>query len=235
MTGNANRLTGWILTLSATLWIVMIALWPIVIGDGAAAGVDDAGAVVNRAAHLLEKQTAHRAIWVVEAIGAIGMAIAGLGLLRTTASGHRRAVVGWSAVTIGATVYVAMYGVMLGTYWPAAAAAGDDPAILASAITGAMALFFLANLTFNAGFALTFMAQAGDERRVLPKVLAWAGVIVSILACAASVAGLLAEPTVSAVQSLDVMAIFAIGHFLLIGWLGLRLAYRSPVSEPVPS
>ena len=219
----STRVAGALLGLSALLWIAMIAAWPIFIGSRDIGSADEAALVMDRAAHLLEKQSAFRLIWIVESLGAIGMAVAGLILMHRQATKDGLAPLGWAAIGVGSTVYVAMYGVMLGAYWPAAASAEFNPAVLASAITGAMALFFLSNIALNLGFSFAFLAEARSHSPAVPRWVSWLGVIVSALALAASLMGLVAQPKVSALGSVDAAALIAALHFALIAALGFGI------------
>lgn len=220
------RIAGGVLALSMIAWIVMIGAWPIFIGDASSTG-SDSSTVTLRANHLLAKQTAYRWIWAIEALGAIGTAFAALVLMGREKSRHGAAPVGWAAICVGATVYIAMYGLMLGTYWPAAQAALDTPAVLASAITGAMALFFLSNIALNAGFTFVFLAESRLQNPAVPNWFAWPAAVLSLMGLVASFAGLVSQPTVSAVSALDAAALIAAVHFALIATFGVRLALES--------
>lgn len=227
MTGS-RRIAGALLGLAALCWILMIAIWPFLIGTRESASTEEVTLVMERAAHLLDKQAAFRGIWVFEALGAIGMAIAGLVLMHRPETRSGVAPLGWAAVAVGSIVYVGMYGVMLGTYWPAAEAAADSPAILASAITGAMALFFLANIALNVGFTLTFIGEMRAEHPSIPRGLVWFGTILSAVALAASMFGLIAAPGVSSVGALDATAVIAVVHFAAIAALGFGISRERP-------
>ncbi len=221
---SSNRTAGALLALSALIWIAMIAIWPLFIGTREGAATGEMAVVLDRATHLVQKQTAFRAIWIVEAAGAIGMAISGFVLMHRRQTRNSLAPLGWAAVGVGATVYIAMYGVMLGTYWPAAQMAAENPAILASAITGAMALFFLSNISLNLGFTISFAVEARSANPATPRWLAWIGAAISVLAFLASIMGLIAPPTVSAVGALDAAALVAVAHFVFIAALGFGIA-----------
>ena len=221
---GSTRLAGALLGLSALLWILMIAAWPLFLGSRESASTEETILVMERAAHLIEKQVIFRAIWITEAIGAIGMAIAGLILIHRPEFKSGVGPIGWAAVAVGSTVYVGMYGVMLGTYWPAAQAASENPTILASAITAAMALFFLSNIALNFGFTLTFIAESRADNPAIPRWLAWSGTILSGLALAASTFGLFAAPAVSTLGALDATAVIAVVHFFMIAALGIGIS-----------
>lgn len=225
MTGSI-RIAGALLGLAALSWILMIAFWPFLIGTRESASTEEVTLVMERAAHLLDKQTVFRGIWIVEALGAIGMAVAGLILMHRPETKSVLAPVGWAAVAVGSIVYVGMYGVMLGTYWPAASAAADTPVILASAVTGAMALFFLSNIALNVGFALTFIAELRAKYPAIPRWLVWLGAILSAVALAASVFGLVAAPGVSSLGALDATAVIAAVHFFTIAALGFGISRK---------
>lgn len=218
------KIAGALLALSALLWIVMIGAWPFLIGPRESASMDEMTLVIERAAHLLDNQTSYRSIWIAEALGTIGTGIAGLVLIHRQETNDGVAPIGWSSVGVGSIVYVAMYGVMLGSYWPAAQVAANNPAILASAITGAMSLFYLANIALNAGFALTFIAEARCAHPAIPRWLAWFGAALSALALAATSFGLSAPPRVSSVSSLDAAALIAAVHFAAIAVLGFGIS-----------
>ncbi|MEN7538803.1 hypothetical protein [Aurantiacibacter flavus] len=224
---GSSKFAGGLLALSALLWIFMIAAWPFLIGPRESASTDEMTLVVERAAHLLDKQAFYRGIWIVEALGAMGTAIAGLILIHRQETNDGIAPIGWASVGVGSIVYVAMYGVMLGSYWPAAQAATNNPAILAAAITGAMSLFYLSNIALNAGFTLTFIAEARCPHLAIPQWLAWFGAVLSALALAATSFGLFAAPTVSSVGSLDATALIAVVHFAAIAVFGFGIS-RAP-------
>lgn len=73
----------------------------------------------------------------------------------------------------GSTLYLGMYGLLLGAYWPAARVATEMPALLETANETAVAIFILSNVPINAGIALAFFVEARHETRNWWKRFAW--------------------------------------------------------------
>lgn len=223
---TSRKIAGVLLTAAMICWIAMILAWSTLVGSPNLANPEGGLTVLDRAQHLIERQEGFRTVWIIEALAAMGLAIAAVTLLSQTRDDDGPEAMAWSAVAVGAIVYVGMYGVMLGTYPLAAAAADASPAVLASAIGSAIALFFLSNVAFNAGFAALFFAQVRKDTPLLPRWAAWAGAMLSLLGCLASLAGLVPAPEVARVADFDAFAVIAIVHFVLVAWLGIGIARK---------
>ncbi len=227
---DPNRTGGLLLALAMAGWIAMIVAWEFAIGPIGSASNEAASPFVERALHYAAKADELRAIWTVEAIGTILLGSAALLLIRRPTSLFGLSSAGWSMVATGSAVYLAMYGIMLGFYWPALDGFATNPALYEAAVGAAMALFCLANIGINFGLVAVFIAEARTGSPVIPRWLAWVTAGISAMGGAMSVMGLLASSGAGGVDSTKYIAVL---HFALIGVLGAQIARKPSPADPV--
>jgi hypothetical protein len=203
------------LSLGTLAYAVAVVLFVIVYGQPEGTGPSGDATLADRVAHYQRRQAIAHAMWFVETLAAMLIAIAGFVLQ------HRKPVraalsprVAWATVSVGAVLLALMYPIMLGGY---PAAASSEELALFDALNGiATFLFHVGNVVVGFGLAGAFFTEAAPEG-VVPRWLALIGVTLFLISAIAAL-GLLAG-----VGALENVAPLALVGFLLAAYLGLSI------------
>lgn len=187
--------------------------------SAAAGGVPTLG---DRVAHYQANQQAAHAMWLLEAVAVLSLAVSGFVLMGRAAppsagSAPRR--LAWATVGAGAVFLALMYPIMLGGY--PAALETDSPLSHFAVVNGvAQSIFQMGNCVIFIGFAVAF-ASEGPPHGVLSRAVAIAGQIVFLSALVAGIAMVLGFEFLQWAAPVGLLA------FLLAGYLGGAIARRS--------
>lgn len=222
-----NRLTqagGTSLATGSAIFIITITSFVFLFGSPEPTGEGGVVTTADQARHLLANSGIARAIWIGEALAVTMFALAGFALSRRQTASGSLAGFGWLAVGVGSIVYLAMYGILLGAYWPAARAADSMPEILDAANETAVAIFLLSNVIINVGLAIAFFSEPRLAVPVLPRWLAWlSAAMASVAACVSGYALITEGGMETALKAAPIGGLL----FVLMVFYGVRLARRS--------
>lgn len=223
----SQRAAAILFAFGAATFIATITMYVSVYGAPEGTGADAAITVADSASHLLEKRGLIRAIWLSETLAVCAHAMAAFILISRGGREYSLAPLGWSAIGVGSTVYVCLYAVMLGAYWPAAEVAQTDPALLDSANQTAIAFFLIANIPINLGLALVFIAEATGDQPAIPRPVSWVAAACGILLAVVNLYAIASEGGMATALTFAPAGGLL---FLISSVFGLRLAFRASSS-----
>ena len=214
------------LALGCIGYAIAVIVYVAIYGRPEGTGPEGAITLVDRVTHLESNWHLARTMWLIETLAAILIAIAGFVLQHRSLNG-RSWVSGrfaWVTVGVGGVLLFSMYPVMLGGYPEAARVFESEPGLFAVLNSIAIFIFHVGNAVVFFGLAGVFLLESAPIGP-LPRPLAIAGVVVSLLGVAGAL-GLL-----FGVGAMNVLAPVGLAAFLLGGYLGIAL-YRTPQGSP---
>lgn len=215
---GSTRAGGALLAFGALAYAVAVVVYVVLYGQPAPADPEAGVTVAARVAHYQGRHTLAHALWAVELVAALSIAVAGFVL-------HGRGMrvgsawlsgVAWTTVGVGALLLSLMYAVMLGGYPSAAAAFATEPGLFAALNGIATFLFDFGSAVLFLGLAGAFAAESGSPE-VLPAGVAKAGAMLSLLSALVAV-GMLAD-----VAALSAAAPLGLAMYLLAAYHGFAL------------
>lgn len=221
---SSQRIAAFLFGLGSATFIATISAYLGIYGAPEGSGSSGAITTADSARHMLENRALIRSIWIAELLAVSVHAIAAFLLAGRPGRGNSLAPLGWVTFGVGSIIYLGLYGVMLGAYWPAADVADQAPAILESANAMAVAFFLIANIPINLGLAVIFAAEA---RAIDPAVPRWIGLAASLcgtLVCLVMIYALASDGGMAVALSVAPLGGLL---FLVSAWFGFRLAFLS--------
>lgn len=230
-TVETTRSGGALLSLGALGYAVAVVVYVVLYGQPSASDPTSAVSLADRVAHYQEQQSLAHALWLVELVAALLVALAGLVLH------HRRADpnslisprLAWVTVGVGAVILSFMYAFMLGGYPSAVAAFNDEPGLFGALNGIATFLFNLGNTVVFLGLAGAFAAESRPSR-VMSSAVGKVGIVLCLLSAIVAFGMLLGLGALSAAAPLGLVV------FLLTGYLGIQIwRQRDRVEDIAPS
>lgn len=210
-----------VLCVGSLAYAAAVLAFMVVYGQPESAVAGGVPTLGDRVAHYQANQQAAHAMWLLEAVAVLSLAVSGFVLMGRVApsagSAPRR--LAWATVGAGAVFLALMYPIMLGGY-PAALETDSPLGHFAVVNSLAQSIFQMGNCVIFIGFAAAF-ASEGPPHGVLSRAVAIAGQIVFLSALLAGIAMILGF------QFLQWAAPVGLLAFLLAGYLGGAIARRS--------
>jgi hypothetical protein len=179
------------------------------------------GPTLPATASLIDEQwPAFRRIWFGEMIGALLMAVGAFVLQRGPSDASARLQVNfmWIIVAVGSTIVAVSYAFVLGSYPPALAAFGEEPAVFGAIRGGSLRVHAAGSVLQLLGILALLAIKFRMKGKELPDRLVQAGATVATAGIVLAAAGLMPGPLVAA-------AVFLAAAFLggaLWAWVGIH-------------
>lgn len=215
---DSTRSGGALLGLGALAYAVAVVVYVVLYGQPSGSDATLEVRLADRVAHYQERRNLAHALWLVELVAALLVAIAGFVLHQRKASAGSLISprVSWVTVGVGAIFLSLMYAFMLGGYPSAAAAFNDEPGLFAAVNGVATFLFNLGNTVVFLGLAGAFAAESSSSQVVSTSV-GKMGVVVCLLSAVVALGMLLGLNALSAAAPLGLVV------FLLTGYFGFQI------------
>jgi hypothetical protein len=213
-----TRAGGALLAVGALGYAVAVVVYVVLYGQPSGTDPGSAVTLADRVAHYQERRDLAHALWLVELLAALSIAIAGFVLHHRPASSRSFASPGlaWVTVGVGAVILSFMYAFMLGGYPSAAGAFNGEPGLFAALNGIATFLFNLGNCVVFLGLAVAYAAESGSDGAVSSTV-GIAGIVLCLLSGAVAFGMLMGIDALSAAASLGLLV------FLLTAYFGVRI------------
>lgn len=217
---QASRWGGLLLGVGAFAYLVAVLIFIVAYGQPQAGEPGATVAMADRVAHYSRHQGLAHAMWIVELCAALMIAIGSFTLQhrRCAGSGWLSDAASWNTVGLGAVVLVLMYLIMLGGYPEASLAFASEPGLMSTLNAVSSFIFSFGNAIVFLGLVLAFSLES---RVSLPVWLGRTGMLVSVVACLASV-GML-----SGLAAFEPLAPLGLVAYLLTACLGIAV-WRAP-------
>jgi hypothetical protein len=221
---SSDRWGGGVLCLGSIAYAASVLSFMVVYGQPESAAAGGVPTLGDRVAHYQANQDAAHAMWLLETVAVLSLAVAGFVLMGRVApsAGWAPRRFAWATVGAGAVFLALMYPIMLGGY-PAAVETDASLGHFAVVNSIAQSIFQIGNCVIFIGLAAAF-ASEGPPHGVLSRPVAIAGQIAFLLALVAGIAMIVGIQFLQAVAPIGLLA------FLLASYLGWVIA-RRPTSD----
>jgi hypothetical protein len=223
---EVSRAGGAVLALGTLCYAVAVVAYVVLYGQPDGTGAGGVVTLEDRVFHFQARWRLARALWLVEMVAALLIAIAGV-VLHNRQSTFRSWLsprLAWTTVGVGGVLLSLMYAFMLGGYPNAATVFDTEPGLFAVLNGIATFLFNVGNAVVFLGFAGAFATEVAPAG-VLPKGLAAAGVAFCLLGSVVALGMLMGIGALSAAAPLGLLV------FMLTAYLGFAIWRRGERAE----
>ncbi|MEL6829210.1 MAG: hypothetical protein AAFO63_03635 [Pseudomonadota bacterium] len=203
------------LIISAVVFFITIAIWPLFLG--AESSPETASSSASRAAHLLAEKSHYLALWTVESM-TMGLLAASAFVLAFRGPAKVGSPIGWSLLGVGSLANIAMYAFVMGSYFVVATIAAENPLPYEAAKAAAYAIFNIANGLAFLGVAILLVGYCLSDERMLPRWVSIIGAVACLITFLTAFYGLL-----KARELMMLMAPGALLGYILLGVIGVRI------------
>lgn len=162
---NSLKAPGVGLIVSAVVFFITIAIWPLLLGPESSP--ETAGSSASRAAHLIAEKSHYLTLWTAESI-TMGLLAASAFVFAFRGSTQIGSPLGWSLLGVGSLANIGMYAFVIGSYFVVAKIASEDPVPYEAAKAAAYAIFNIANGLAFLGVAMILIGYCFSNERLLP-------------------------------------------------------------------